>query len=139
MGALSELGIKSSNAGTDSALQQALARRLRRLWKTLSAFQCLKKVQECLEVVRLTPHERVRQRLAEHRVDVPVSQFLEEIVLVVRFPVEAHLLKADDRVVDIPVEAPQLQQHIDEVPMVQTVLSTGEAPCCGAEADPHAG
>ena len=63
---------------------------------------------------------------------------------------EARLLPANDKVIHIPVEAPQLQQHIDEVLMVQTVLKTVEAcssstrlvkkkTCRGAEADPHPG
>ena len=46
------------------------------------------KVQECVDVARLTPHERVRRRTAEHGLDVPVSQILEVIVVVVSFTVE---------------------------------------------------
>ena len=66
---------------------------------------------------RLTPRERVKQRTAEHSVDVLMSQILEEIVEEVRFPVEATRLQANDMVVDVPV------------PMVQTVLKySGEAP-----------
>ena len=46
------------------------------------------KVQECVDVSRLTPYERVRRRTAEHGVDALVSQILEVIVVVVSFTVE---------------------------------------------------
>ena len=71
------------------------------------------KVQECVVVVRLTPHERVQRRTAGHILDVPVPQIWEEIVEVVRFPWRPRgSMQAIDMVVDMLVEAPQLQQHI---------------------------
>ena len=52
---------RSCNAGTASAFEAHADRRP-------------EKVQECVEVVGLTPHERVQRRTAEHIVDVPVPQ-----------------------------------------------------------------
>ena len=77
-----------------SPATQALTRGSRRIWKPLSS-SMPEKVQECDEVVRLALRERLKQRTAEHSVDVPVSQILEEIVEV-RFTVEAPRLQNID-------------------------------------------
>ena len=119
MGAWTEVVAKSCSAGTDSALETHIKScdagtdsPLEACMEDSVGVPMSEKVQECVEVVRLTPHERVRQRTVERGVDVPVSQILDEVVGVVTFL----------------LEAPQVQQHIDEVPMVETVLKTVEAP-----------
>ena len=81
---------RSCNAGTASAFKAHADRRP-------------KKVQECVEVVRLTPHERGQRRTAEHIVDVPVLQALEQIVEMVKL---------------VPQERVQQRIKVDDIPVV---------------------
>ena len=51
-----------------------------------STCQCHRIFKSCVKVLRLTSHERVQRRPAEHIVPVPVPQVLQEIVEVVVSP-----------------------------------------------------
>ena len=100
------------------------------------------KVQECVEVVRLTPHDRGQRRTAERIVDVPGPQALEEVVDVVKFfstgtrattdegrrhpcrhrqtNQQTPHLQSIDIVVDISVEVPRWQfiDTVGDIPVV---------------------
>ena len=115
---------RSCNAGTASAFEAHADRRPG-------------KVQECVQVARLRPHERGQRRTVEHTVDVPVLQALEEIVEMVarattdqgrRYPCrhrqtiqQTAQLQSIGSVVDISVEVPRWQ-FIDTVGDIPAVV-----------------
>ena len=82
-----------------------------------------KAVDEIIEVVRLTPEERVQQRTVEQIHHVPVPQVVGEIVEVVQIiPQERMSKRIIDRIADVPV----VMQR--QVPIIQTVQKTVEVP-----------
>ena len=82
-----------------------------------------KVADEIIEVVRLTPQERVQQRTVEQIVHVSVPRVVEEIAGVVQIILQERISKRiTDRIVDVPV----VMQR--QVPTIQTVQKTVEFP-----------